>query len=149
MAGLTELVEALECRAPVLLTAESPIEIGQAVVGRYVKGVEADGRLEILDRCVRLVELGADLSHVVAHVGIIGVGGGDLLQRGQRLVVFLALGVVDQAEGVVGVEEVGVGSESGYQGGGGTVVFAERVVGDAEIGVGTGVAGGNGQGRSE
>ena len=64
-------------------------------------------------------------------MGVVAVGGRDLLQGGQCLVVLPALGVVNQAQRVVGVEELGVGGEGGLQGGGGAVVLAERVVRNA------------------
>ncbi len=82
-------------------------------------------------------------------MGVVQVCGGDFLQGLERFLVLLALSVVDQAERVIGVQQLGGNGNGVLQGGGGAVVFAEGIIGNAEIGIGTGVFRGYRQGPFE
>ena len=63
--------------------------------------------------------------------------------------MFFALGIVDQTEGVVGVQQLAVDGQGVLQGGRGAVVFSEGVISDAKIGVGPGVIRSQSQGLGE
>ena len=139
MTGLAEIVESFEGFAPFLVAVHPSVLIGQGVVGRYIVLIHADGSVQIGDGRVALAEFGSDLSRVIEQVWIVGIGAGDRFQRLQGPFVILTLGIENQPQGVVGLEQGGIVLEGGLEGDGGTVVFTQTVVGDAQVGVADGI----------